>query len=143
MILSKRNFLIGATASLGIIAAPAIVRCESLMAIRAIEIGKRRRYLTFLEIIYPGVNEWKYATGIEPVFCYNPGSQEIKTREHMYNVNKLDKNFLCNKMIMPVYALVVRGPAPCNAGSVGSILPQPAPLKGSKWPSKELKNFYS
>ena len=30
MILSKRNFLIGATASLGIIAAPAIVRCESL-----------------------------------------------------------------------------------------------------------------
>ena len=56
MLLSKRNFLIGATASLGIIAAPAIVRCESLMAIKAIEIDAR--YLTFLEIIYPGISEW-------------------------------------------------------------------------------------
>ena len=104
MILSKRNFLIGATASLGIIAAPAIVRCESLMGIRAIEdLGNRQRYLTFLEIIYPGVNEWEKRYGIDPsVFCYNPGSQEIRTREHTYNVNMLDKNFLCNKMIMPV-----------------------------------------
>ena len=54
MILSKRNFLIGATASLGIIAVPAIVRCESLMAIKAIE---NTRYLTFLEIIYPGIRK--------------------------------------------------------------------------------------
>ena len=37
-------------------------------------------------------NEW----------CYDPGSQELRTREHKYNVNMLDKNFLCNKMIMPV-----------------------------------------
>ena len=46
MILSKRNFLIGAAASVGIIAAPAIVRCESLMVIKAIE---NTRYLTFVK----------------------------------------------------------------------------------------------
>ena len=98
MILSKRNFLIGATASLGIIAAPAIVRCESLMAIKAIE---NTRYLTFLEIIYPGISEG-FMLHPKNEWCYDPGSQELRTREHKYNVNMLDKNFLCNKMIMPV-----------------------------------------
>ena len=96
MILSKRNFLIGATASLGIIAAPAIVRCESLMAIKAIE---NSRYLSFLEIIYPG-NFYHYPDNSG--FCYNPPSQEIKILPHKYDVRMLGKNFLCNKMIMPV-----------------------------------------
>ena len=98
MILSKRNFLIGAAASVGIIAAPAIVRCESLMVIKAIE---NARYLTFLEIIYPGVSDG-FMLHRKNEFCYDPGSQQMKTREHMYNVNMLDKNFLCNKMITPV-----------------------------------------
>ena len=105
MILSKRNFLIGATASLGIIAAPAIVRCESLMAIKAIE---NTRYVTFLEAIYLG-SPWEYMASIPRGmefdnlngWCHDPGSQEIRIKPHMYNVNKL-QDFLCNKMIMPV-----------------------------------------
>ena len=56
MLLSKRNFLIGATASLGIIAAPAIVRCESLMGIRAIEDSEAPKILDVLGNNLSGIN---------------------------------------------------------------------------------------
>ena len=97
MILSKRNFLIGATAPLGIIAAPAIVRCESLMAIKAVE---NTRYITFLEAIYPGMSPSWYDNRPNG-WCYDPGSQELKTGSHKYDVRMLD-SFMCNKMITPV-----------------------------------------
>ena len=96
MILSKRNFLIGATASFGIIAAPAIVRCESLMAIKAIE---NTRYITFLEAIYPG--EYMICDYNPGIFWNGPDGQQIKIEPHMYDVNKLS-DFMCAKMIMPV-----------------------------------------
>ena len=71
---------------------------ESLMVIKAIE---NARYLTLLEMIYPGVSDG-FMLHRKNEFCYDPGSQQMKTREHMYNVNMLNKNFLCNKMITPV-----------------------------------------
>ena len=97
MILNKRNFLIGATASLGLFAAPAIVRCENLMGIKAFDnLSNEERYVTFLEAIYPG-QMWYNHGG----WCYNPHSQEIKVKPHMFNVNKLD-SFMCNKSILPI-----------------------------------------
>ena len=92
--LSKRNFLIGATASLGIIAAPAIVRCESLMTIKAIE---QTRYVTFLEAIYPGMSPLWYNHKI----WNGPDNQQIEIKPHMFNVNKLN-DFMCAKMATPV-----------------------------------------
>ena len=96
--LSKRNFLIGATASLGIIAAPAIVRCESLMAIKSIEdVAKNERYVTFLEAIYPGMSPLWYNHKI----WNGPDNQQIEIKPHMFNVNKLN-DFMCAKMATPV-----------------------------------------
>ena len=87
--LNRRNFFTGLGA--GIIAAPAIVSFKNIMPIKSVKLvdltGEEiilpskdlPKYLTFLEIVYPGSGLY-----------HNLGSN---TGPYLYNVSKLDNKY--------------------------------------------------